>query len=75
MISKDPDDLTGDEPVAIIRVAVRRNGSMSVEGCINDEAYALAMLDAARDSVRNHNARNRLQRPGGLILPANETPH
>lgn len=74
MISKDPDDLYGDEPVAIIRIAVRRNGAMSVEGCINDERYALAMLDAAKDSVRNHNARQRMQRVGGLILPANETP-
>ena len=47
---------------------------MSVAGCIDDERYAIAMLDAAKDSVRNHNARRRLQQPQGLIIPANESP-
>lgn len=72
-MTKDPDDLYGDEPVAVIEIKVRRNGAMSVAGSINNEKYALAMLDAAKDSVRNHNSRNRLQN-GGLIIPANETP-
>lgn len=73
LTSKDPDDLYGEEPVAVLEIKVRRNGSMSVAGSINNEKYALAMLDAAKDSVRNHNARNRVT-GAGLIIPANETP-
>jgi hypothetical protein len=54
-ISRDPDDLHGDEPVAVLTLTVRRNGAMSVAGCINNEVYALAMLDNARDCIKRHN--------------------
>ena len=74
IFSKDPDDLHGEEVTAYLQIAVRRNGAMSVAGCIENEQYAIAMLDAAKDSIRNHNARRRLQQPQGLIIPANETP-
>ena len=71
--AKDPDDLHGDEPVAVLTIAIRRNGAMSCSGCIDNLDLALAMLDAAKDSIRNHNARQHVVN-GGLILPANETP-
>ena len=64
----DPDDLYGDAVVAILEIKVRRNGSMSVAGSINDESYAIAMLDAAKDSVRSYNKRHR----EALIIPAKD---
>lgn len=70
--ARDPDDLYGDEKVAVIEIAVRRNGAMSVAGCINNLAYALAMLDQAKDTVRRHHAR--INAGQVLITPANETP-
>lgn len=66
--TRNPDDLYGDETVAVIEVRVRRNGSMSVAGSINDEAYAIAMLQHAIDSVRDHNAMKRIN-TGHLIMP------
>ena len=72
MSSRDPDDLHGDAPVAVLEIKVRRNGAMSVAGCIGDLPYALAMLDAAKDSVRNYHARRRIEN-GGLVIPAKDT--
>lgn len=72
MISRDPDDLHGDDVVAALTIAVRRNGAMSVAGAINDYAYAIAMLDSAKDAVRNHHDRQRIEN-GGLIIPAGES--
>jgi hypothetical protein len=69
---RDNDDLHGDAVVAFIAIKVRRNGAMSVEGCIDEEAYALAMIDTARDTIRNHNQRKRIN-GGGLIIPAHDT--
>lgn len=71
--TRDPDDLYGDQTVAVIEVRVRRNGSMSVAGSINDEAYAVAMLQHAIDSVRDHNARKRLGERGGLLIAPKDT--
>lgn len=56
-----------DDIVAFLKIAVRRNGAMSVEGCIEDEPYAKAMLDAARDSITRHN--RKAINGGGLALP------
>lgn len=70
---KDPDDLHGDAPVAQLIITVRRNGAMSVEGCIEELVYAKAMLDAAKDSLNNYHARKQIHR-GGLLIPGNETP-
>jgi hypothetical protein len=67
----DPDDLHGDAVVAYLAIKVRRNGAMSVEGCIYEERYALAMLDTARDTIRRQNSRQRLE--DGLIIPAHDT--
>lgn len=70
--SRDPDDLYGDTKVAVLEIAVRRNGAMSVAGCIGDLTYALAMLDQAKDSVRAHHAR--LNAGKTLVVPAHDTP-
>jgi hypothetical protein len=62
-----PDDFRDDDVTAFLRIAIRRNGAMSVEGCITDEPLAKAMLDAARESITKHNARK--INDTGLILP------
>ena len=59
--------------MASLTVTVYRNGSMSVGGNIEDEAYALAMVDAARDSIINHHRKGR-NIGAGLILPAHDNP-
>ena len=70
--SRDPDDLYGDTKICVIEIAVRRNGAMSVAGSINDLAYALAMLEAAKDSLRAHHARMRSS--AALITPTKDLP-
>lgn len=72
LMSKDPDALYDDEVIAVLEIKVRRNGAMSVAGSINDERYALAMLDSAKDSIKAHNRRNRGEQ-SQLILPAHDT--
>ena len=59
-----------DDIVAYLKIAVRRNGAMSVEGNIEDEVFAKAMLDAARDSVTNHH--NKINNSGLILPPTNE---
>jgi len=66
--SRDPDDLYGETKVAVLEIAVRRNGTMSVAGCINDMTYALQMLEEAKDTIRRHHARQ-----VNIIVPANMT--
>jgi len=70
--SRDPDDLYGETKVAVIEVSVRKNGSMSVIGAINDLAYALAMLDNAKDAVRRHHSR--IDAGQRIITPFEDTP-
>jgi hypothetical protein len=67
--ARDPDNLYDDAIVTYLKISVRRNGSMSVEGSIDDLQYALAMLDSAKDAVRNHHARNN----SPLIVPPYDT--
>lgn len=55
--TRDPDDLYGDEKVVVLEISVRRNGSMSVAGDINNLAYALQMLDEARQILKRHHSR------------------
>ena len=69
----DPNEMREDDVVAELRIRVRRNGSMSVAGDIHDQAYALAMCDAARDAINNRHDRQKLQ-AGGLLIPQRETP-
>lgn len=55
--SRDPDDLYGDQKVVTLEISVRRNGSMSVAGDINNLAYALQMLKEAADVIKRHHER------------------
>jgi hypothetical protein len=72
-MSRDPDNLYDDDVVAVLELKVRRNGAMSVAGCINEEAYALAMLDNARDTIKRHNTQNKLNAGASLIIPSYDT--
>ena len=58
-----------DDVVAELKIQVRRSGAMSVAGCIHEEAYALAMLESARESIKSHNARQRLNGGQAVIVP------
>ena len=66
-MTQDPDALYDDAPVARLEIVCRRDGSLSVAGSISNLKYALAMLDNAKDAVRNHHAR----RP--IIIPRKDT--
>ena len=55
-----------DIPVAQLQITNYKSGAMSVAGSIQDENFALSMIDAARDSVRSHHLRQR----GHLLIPA-----
>lgn len=72
-MSRDADALYDDDVVAVLELKVRRNGAMSVAGCINEEAYALAMLDNARDTIRRHNAKQKINGGGSVIIPGHDT--
>lgn len=56
------DDL---DVVAYIRLNLRRNGAMSIEGNIGDKKFALSLLDNARDAIMR-------QIPDGnaLVIPS-----
>lgn len=58
--------------VAEIRVKIARSGAMAVMGSINDEAFALACLEQARQAVKDYHKRQAGQI--NLIVPAYDTP-
>ena len=62
----------GDDVMAKLTVTVFRSGAMSVAGNIEDRAYALALIDGARDAVINHHAR--MANQGGVIMPRHDNP-
>jgi hypothetical protein len=66
------DDLHGDTIVSRITIECMRSGVMKVEGSITDEVYALAMLDTARDIVKNR-ARRVKGEANAIIVPAYDT--
>lgn len=70
---KDPDDLHGDDVTVYLMLAIRRNGAMSVEGCIGSEALALAMLDTARETIQRYNRRFESHAGAALIIPHKDT--
>jgi hypothetical protein len=70
--ARDPDDLYGETKVAVIEIAIRRSGAMSVAGAINDLPTALAMLDQAKDVLRRHHMR--IAAGKVIITPAKDTP-
>ncbi len=49
-------------------ITLHASGALSVSGAIGDKAYALALLDNAKDAIRNHHTR----REGQLIVPGND---
>lgn len=62
----------GDRVMAKLTITVFQSGAMSVGGNIEDRAYALALIDGARDAVINHHAR--IAAKGGVIMPAHDNP-
>ncbi len=62
----------GDTIVSQITISCARNGMMKVEGSITDEVYALAMLDTAKDVVKNY-ARRAKDNDKAIIVPAYDT--
>lgn len=72
--AQDVDDLWGDAVIAKIEICVRRNGSMSTAGTIENEAYALAILDHAKDAIRSHHKRKMklVIKPEDTALPTLE---
>lgn len=67
---RDPDALYDDQIVAVLELKLRRDGAMSIAGSIDDERFALSLLEAAKDAVRNHHQRNRSR----LIVPSRDMP-
>ena len=68
--TRDPDDLHGDSTTFLLEIRVRRNGNMSVAGNIEDEAYAVACLEQAKDTVRSYHARKRTGQ--AIIVPGKD---
>lgn len=66
--ARDPDALYDETKVAVLEIAVRRNGSLSVIGCIDNLDFALKMCDEAKDAIRRHHARQ-----VKIIVPHNAT--
>lgn len=67
------DDFRDEDVIAELRVVILRNGSMGVMGAIGDETYAVACLEQAIQSVKDHH--KRLNGTGSpLIVPAYDTP-
>lgn len=63
-----------DPAILDITIRIHQSGAMSVSGHIEDETYALSLLDAARDSVKSYHARARLNKGQSLITPEYDTP-
>ena len=66
------DNLHGDTIVSQITISCARNGVMKVEGSITDEVYALAMLETAKDVVKNY-AKRAIGNDKAIIVPAYDT--
>lgn len=71
--SKDVDNDFGNTVVAEIKIQMRRNGMISVEGSITDEVYARFLLDTARDTLTNYHIQQRKGLRSPIIVPAYDT--
>jgi hypothetical protein len=60
------DPLRDDDVIAAITIRIHRSGAMQVAGNIQQEALALSMIDAARDSVRSYH----MKQHGSVLIPA-----
>lgn len=71
-------DALDDDVVAQIKIAVHRNGAMSVAGCIDEEMFAIACLQQAIQTVKDHNMRRRMAKIHSnqidLVVPHYDTP-
>lgn len=67
------EDLHGDPVVASVTVTLTRNLNMSVSGTITDEAYIIGMLESAADTLRNQQARRKLEGGAKLVIPGYDT--
>lgn len=72
--TRDPDDLHGDSTVFMLEIRVRRNGAMSVAGDIHSHDYALSVLDAAKQTLKDSRARRAIAGGARLVVPAHDTP-
>lgn len=63
-MTQDPDALYDDAPVTRIEIVCRRNGALSVGGDIGNLAYALAVLENAKDALRSYHTRRPITIPG-----------
>jgi hypothetical protein len=54
---KDPDALYDDETIFVIDIAVLGDGCLRTSGDIHDKQYALACIDAAKETVKRHCAK------------------
>ncbi len=52
---------------ARLTITLHPNGAMSIEGPIHDKKFCLAMLDNAKDAVRNHGRPNQ-----GIVVPSRD---
>lgn len=62
-------EVENDIPIAQLQITIYKSGAMSVAGSIQDENFALSMVDAARDTIKSHHLRQR----GSLLIPASST--
>lgn len=73
MSAKSFDEIHGQTVVAQIDIRMDRMGNMRVAGSITDEAAALAMLDAAKETLRNYHAKQKLGLRSAIIVPGYDT--
>lgn len=59
--------------VGVLQMKVRKNGGMSVAGDVDMGPYCLAMIANGKDTVRDHNARRRVEQGKAVILPGAST--
>lgn len=53
------------EPITLL-VTLHPSGALSCEGPIHEKNFCIAMLENAKDSVRNHRG------PGELVIPGKD---
>lgn len=58
----------GLQVMAQILITIHDDGSLKVEGPIEDQAWCLAVLDAARDAVKGYHR----PKASGLIVPEHD---
>lgn len=70
------EDTRDEDIVAYITVKVARSGAMAVSGAIAEEAFALACLDQAKQSIKDFHKRRRGESLviAPQIIPAWDTP-